>query len=82
MDDCVGVGSKEELDALANGINAKYRITGLGEARWMLGMLVKRPRYPDDLYFSRSVHQFHIILADATPVMAPLSPGAHLSAAD
>ena len=55
MDDCVGVGSKEELDALANGIDAKYRITGLGEARWMLGMLVKRPRYPDHLYFSRSV---------------------------
>jgi len=42
VDDCVAVGSSRELSALAKGIDVKYGTTGLGEVRWVLGMLLER----------------------------------------
>ena len=41
VDDFIGISSGKELDVLAKGMDAKYRITGLGEVEWVLGMLVK-----------------------------------------
>jgi len=34
VDDCVAIGSRRELEALAKGVDAKYGITGLGEVKW------------------------------------------------
>jgi Reverse transcriptase (RNA-dependent DNA polymerase) len=45
VDDCVEIiGSRRELEALATGIDGKYGITGLGEVKWALGMLLERDR--------------------------------------
>ena len=38
VDNCVEIGSRNELTALAESVNAKYSITSLGEVRWILGM--------------------------------------------
>ena len=39
VDNYVDIGSRKELTALAESVSAKYGITGLGEARRVLGML-------------------------------------------
>jgi hypothetical protein len=39
MGNFVEIGSGKELEALEKGINAKYGIAGLGEVKWVLGML-------------------------------------------
>ena len=41
VDDFIGIGSGAQLEALAKSVDAKYGITGLGEVRWVLGMLVE-----------------------------------------
>src|SRR5258706_11631304 len=38
----VGVGSRSELDALAESVDQKYGVTGLGDVKWLLGMLIER----------------------------------------
>ena len=44
VDDCVAIGSGEELASLAKSVDAKYGTTGLGEVQWVLGMLMERDR--------------------------------------
>ena len=44
VDNCVEIGSRKEFTALAKSVNAKYGITGLGEVRWVHGMLLERDR--------------------------------------
>ena len=50
VDNYVEIGSRKELTALAKSVNAKYDITSLKEARWVLGMSAIAPhvrsRYP------------------------------------
>ena len=41
VDDFIGIGSGAQLEALVKSVDAKYGITGLGEVRWVLGMLVE-----------------------------------------
>jgi hypothetical protein len=41
VDDCIKIGSKRELEAIAKGVDAKYSITGLGEVKWVLSMLLE-----------------------------------------
>ena len=43
-DSCGSIGSRKELTAPAESVNAKYGMTGLGEVRWVLGMLLERDR--------------------------------------
>ena len=38
VDDCIAIGSRKELSALAKSVDAQYSITGLGEVRWVLSM--------------------------------------------
>ena len=40
VDDCVTMGSKREFESLVKGVDVKYGITGLGEVKWVLGMLL------------------------------------------
>jgi hypothetical protein len=42
VDEFVGIGFRKELEALKNGVDAKYGITGLGEVGWVPGMLIAR----------------------------------------
>jgi hypothetical protein len=56
----VRIGSREQLNGLVKGLDARYGIIGLGEIRWMLGMLVVvAPMLPwalrDVLYLARWV---------------------------
>ena len=44
VDNCVAIGSRKELTALAESVNAKYSIASLGEVRWVLGMLLEHDR--------------------------------------
>ena len=41
VDDFVGIGSGKDLCELANGVDKKYGITGHGEVKWVLGMLLE-----------------------------------------
>jgi hypothetical protein len=86
VDDFVGVGTREELDVLAKGVDAKYGITGLEEVRWVLGMLIERDRAARPISISQEAFINSILarfnLADATPLTAPVVPGTQLSGAD
>src|SRR5258706_10236342 len=42
VDDETGVGSREELDRVADMFRRKYGITGEGDLQWTLGMNVER----------------------------------------
>ena len=44
VDDFVDMGSERVPDAPAESIDAKYGITGLGEVKWVLDMLLERIR--------------------------------------
>ena len=46
MYDCVAIDPRKELNALAKSFDAKYGIAGLGEVRWVLGMLLERSLLP------------------------------------
>jgi hypothetical protein len=86
VDDFVGVGDGAELEKLAKGLDAKYGITGFGEARWVLGMSVERDRdagvvcISQDAFIDGILNRFG--LADAVPVSSPMVPGLRLSTSD
>ena len=44
VDNFIGIGSGEGLNSLAKSVDEKYGITGLGEVKWVLGMLIERDR--------------------------------------
>ena len=83
VDNYVAIGSKKELTALAESVSAKYGITGLGEARWVLGMLPERNRptrtisIPQEGLIDSILTRFNP--TNATTVATPLTPGTHLS---
>ena len=72
VDDFIGIGSGEDLDALAKSVDAKYGITGLGDVKWVLGMLIERERAGRTIYISQEAFinsistRFH--LTDAAPL--------------
>jgi len=79
VDDFVGVGSGKELDA-------KYRVTGLGEVRWILGMKVKCDQMVRTISILQEAFIDSILacfnLADAAPTTTPLMLGTQLTKAD
>ena len=86
MDDFIGIGQGRELGALATRMGDKYRITGLGEAKWVLGMLIERDRDDRAIYISQEAFINAVVtrlnLTDAAPVSTPLATGSFLSAAN
>ena len=44
VDDFVGVGAGGELNVLGKSVDVKCGITGLGEVKWVLGMLIEWDR--------------------------------------
>ena len=86
VDNCVTMGPRKELTALADGGNAKYGIADLGKVGWVLGMLLERNRPAHTISISQETFINSILtrfnLTDATTVAMPLTPGTHLSADD
>ena len=86
VNDFVGIGSGRELDVLAKGVDRKYGITGLGEVKWVLGMLVERDRAARMVCISQEAFINSILtrfnLVDAATVSTPLAAGSFLSASD
>ena len=80
MDNCVAIGSGKEL---AKSVDAKYGITGLGEAKWVLEMLMVRIRPARAISISQEVFIDSILarfnLVDTSTIS---TPGAQLTAAD
>ena len=44
VDNCIAIGTRKELTALVESVNAKYSFTSLGEVRWILGMPLEHDR--------------------------------------
>ena len=41
VDNFIRIGPRVQLEALAESVDGKYGITGLGEVKWVLGMLLE-----------------------------------------
>ena len=86
VDDCIAIGSRKKLDVLVKSPGAKYSITGLGEVRWVLGMLLEHDGRAHTISRSKEAFIDSIIarfnLTDATTVATPLTPGEHHRAVD
>ena len=86
VDDCVAIGSGKELDNLSKNVNMTYAITGPGEVKWVLGMLLERDRSARTIAISQEAFIDSVLtrfnLLDATTVTTSLAPGSHLSVAD
>ena len=82
----MGIGSGKELCELANGVDEKYGITGYGEVKWVLGMLLERDRAAHTISLSQEAFIDLVLarfqLTDATPVSTLFPPNVQLSAAD
>ena len=82
----VAIGSRKDLAALAESVSAKYGITSLGEARWVLGMLLERDRPTRKISISQEAFIDSILtqfnLTNATTAATRLTPATHLSADD
>ena len=79
VDDCIEIGSRKELSALAESVDAQYTITGLGEVRWVLGMLLEHDRPARTISKSKEAFIDSIIarfnLTGATTLAIPLTLG-------
>ena len=76
MDDCIAIGSRKEFAALAKSVDAQYSITGLGEVRWVLGMLLEHDLPAHTTSRSKEGFLDSIVapftFTDATTVVTPL----------
>jgi len=86
VDDFVQVGSGKELEALANGVDAKHGITDQGGHKCLVCMLMERDRSSRTISISHGAFIDSILtrfnLTDAVPVTTPFAPGTHLSTDD
>ena len=69
-----GLGSRKELEAFANVIDAKYGITGLGEVKWVLGMLMERDLSAHTILIPQGL----FIDSIPDPCQTPFAPSTHL----
>ena len=80
VDDCVAIGSGEELASLSKSMDEKYGITRLGEVKWVLGMLMECDRPARTISISQEAFIDSILarfnLVDASTVSTPLAPAA------
>ena len=86
VDDFIRIGPRVQLEALAESVDGKYGITGLGEVKWVLGMLLECNHTARTILISQEAF-INLILAcfnlmDASPLSTLLIPGTQLSTAD
>ena len=55
VDNFIGIGARKELDALVESVNVKYGITGFGDVKWVLGMLLECDRAAQTILISQEV---------------------------
>ena len=71
---------------MSKSVDAKYGITGLGDVKRVLGMLIERNRAAGAICISQEASINSILtrfnLTNGIPLPAPLAPGTRLSAAD
>ena len=83
VDNFIRIGPRVQLEALAESVDGKYGITGLGEVKWVLGMLLERDRTARMILISQEAFINSILacfnLMDASPLSTPLVPGTQLS---
>ena len=78
VDDFVGIGPGEGFNGLAKSVDVKYSITGLGEVKWVLGMLIEWDRDTRLIYISQEVFintvlaRFNLFDAAANLLTKPL----------
>ena len=83
VDDETGIGSREQLDCVADMFRQKYGISGEGELRWTLGLKVKcdfnrhMVMLSQQSYIENLVERFR--LQGAKTYMTPLAPGTILT---
>src|SRR5258706_5932068 len=86
VDDFVGVGSRSKLNTLAESVDQKYGITGLGDVKWLLGMLIEHDRANRWIYILQEAFINTVLarfnLMNTVPLSTPMIPGSHLSSAD
>ena len=86
VDDFVGIGSGKGLRALGEGINRRYGVTGSGDIRWVLGMMLERDRPARTISISQEAFIDILLqrfgLVGVTPITMPLVPSSRLSIAD
>ena len=86
MDDCIAIGSGEELASPAKSVDMKYGITKLGDVKWVVGMLVEHDHLvwtisiPQEAFIDSILAQFNLV--DASTISTPLAPGTQLSMAN
>ena len=83
VDNFVRIGSRAQLEALAESVDGKYSITRLGEVKWVLGMLLERNCAARTISISQEAFINSILscfnLMDASPLSTPLVPSTQLS---
>ena len=86
VDNFVGIGSRAQLEALAESVDGKYSITRLGEVKWVLGMLLECDCTARMISISQEAFINSILacfnLMDASPLSTPLVPSTQLSTAN
>ena len=86
VDNFIGVGSGEGLNGSAKSVDEKYSITGLGEVKGVLGMLIERDHDTRSIYISQEAFINTVLacfnLSDATPLSTPMIPATRLLSAD
>jgi len=83
VDDETGVGSREQLDRVADMFRRKYGISGEGELDWTLGMKVRRNFSRHTVSISQQSYIENLVerfgLYDAQTFTTPLTPGTVLT---
>jgi hypothetical protein len=73
----------KRLEAVKRGLENHFEMTDLGEARWLLGVEIRRDRAKRTLSLSQGAYVQTILgrfnLENANPVTSPMDPGIHLS---
>jgi hypothetical protein len=83
VDNFIGIGSRKELNTLTKGIDAKYSITGLGQVKWVLGMLIECNCATHTISILQEAFintiLTHFNLTEATLLSTPLAPSIQLT---
>jgi hypothetical protein len=73
----------KRLEAVKRGLENHFEMTDLGEARWLLGVEIRRDRAKRTLSLSQGAYVQTILgrfnLENANTVTSPMDPGIHLS---
>ena len=86
VNDFIRIGSRVQLEVLAESVDRKYGITRLGEVKWVLGMLLECNCAARMISISQEVFINSILacfnLMDTSPLTTLLVPGTQLSTTD